>query len=217
VKDGPDKPFLDLYFESEQEGFVVGSYGLIFHTRDGGESWQCRMDSTENPDGLNLYAIEMAGGKFYIAGEQGLFLISEDGGASFHQMQTPYSGTYFDMYASPAGELVLVGLRGNAFWSADGGQTFTKSQVESEVSFTKVTWCEHGILVFANQGGELLESRDKGRTIRVIRGIHRLNTVSSLVSTPSADHDHFVMTVGHGGAIPVKLPSQNTGNEGGPS
>ncbi|MGD9217045.1 MAG: YCF48-related protein, partial [Desulfobacteraceae bacterium] len=76
AKDGPDKPFLDLYFENDRVGFVVGSYGLIFKTEDGGVTWKCLMDSVENPSGLNLYAIHAAGEAMYIAGEQGLFLVS---------------------------------------------------------------------------------------------------------------------------------------------
>jgi photosystem II stability/assembly factor-like uncharacterized protein len=33
---GADKPFLDVWFADENNGYVVGAYNLIFHTRDGG-------------------------------------------------------------------------------------------------------------------------------------------------------------------------------------
>jgi photosystem II stability/assembly factor-like uncharacterized protein len=215
VEDGADKPFLDLYFESDRVGFIVGAYGLIFKTEDAGATWKCLMDSVENPDGLNLYAIQAAGDAMYIAGEQGLFLVSRDGGASFQQVSTPYFATYFDLYAYPTGELLLVGLQGNAYWSADQGQTFSKSDVEAGVSFTVVAPCEHDVLLFANQGGMLLESRDRGKTIQVL-DIPRLDPVSSLVPLPSTDHDdHFIMTAGYGGAVRVQLPSADAGDKGG--
>jgi photosystem II stability/assembly factor-like uncharacterized protein len=209
LEDGPDKPFLDLCFKNDREGFIVGAYGLAFKTEDGGKSWKCLMDSIENPDGLNLYAIQAAGDVMYIVGEQGLFLVSRDGGRSFQQVSSPYFGTFFDMYAYPTGELVLVGLQGNAYWSADEGQTFRKSEVDAEVSFTRVVRCEHDLLMFANQGGMLLESTDRGKTIRVL-DVPRMNPVCSLVQMPSADHnDHTVMTVGYGGAVRVRMPSDS--------
>jgi photosystem II stability/assembly factor-like uncharacterized protein len=214
VEDGPDKPFLDLYFKNDREGFIVGSYGLVFKTEDGGESWKCLMDSVENPGALNLYAIHAAGDDMYIAGEQGLFLVSRDGGQSFRQVQTPYFGTFFSVYAYPSGELVLAGLQGNAFWSEDHGQTFTASKVDIPVSFSKVVACAHDVLLFANQGGMLLESRDRGKTIHALDV--RLNPVSSLVQMPSEDHEnHVIMTAGYGGAVRVQLPSKDAGDKGG--
>jgi photosystem II stability/assembly factor-like uncharacterized protein len=214
VKDGPDKPFLDLYFKNDREGFVVGSYGLIFKTEDGGVTWQCLMDSVENPDGLNLYAIHAAGDAIYLAGEQGLFLVSKDGGDSFRQVATPYFGTYFDIHAYPSGELVLAGLQGNAFWSTDQGETLHKSEVDAGVSFTNVTLCRQDILLFANQAGMLLESRDRGRTIKVI-DVPRLAPVSSMTMIPSSDNNQrTVMTVGFGGAVGVQLPASKESDKG---
>ena len=214
VKDGPDKPFLDLYFENDRKGFVVGSYGLIFQTEDGGVTWKCLMDSVENPQSLNLYAIRAAGDAIYLAGEQGLFLVSKDDGDSFRQVATPYPGSYFDLYAYPSGELVLVGLQGNAYWSADQGATFHKSEVDAGVSFTNVTQYRQDILLFANQAGMILESRDRGKTIKVI-DMPRLAPVSSMAMMPGADHDQqTIMTVGFGGAVRVQLPASGKSDKG---
>jgi photosystem II stability/assembly factor-like uncharacterized protein len=214
VKDGPDKPFLDLYFENDRVGFVVGSYGLIFKTEDGGATWKCLMDSVENAQSLNLYAIRAAGDVIYLVGEQGLFLVSKDSGGSFRKVATPYHGTYFDLFAYPSGELVLVGLQGNAYWSADQGETFHKSEVDAGVSFTHVTQYRHDILLFANQAGMLLESRDRGKTIKLIDA-PRLAPVSSMVMMPSADHNqHTIMTVGFGGAVRVQLPASKESDKG---
>jgi photosystem II stability/assembly factor-like uncharacterized protein len=214
VKDGPDKPFLDLYFVNGRVGFVVGSYGLIFKTEDGGVTWKCLMDSVENPESLNLYAIRAAGDAIYLVGERGLFLVSKDGGGSFQQVATPYPGTYFDLFAYPSGELVLVGLQGNAYWSADQGETFHKSEVDAGVSFTFVMQYRHDILLFANQAGMLLESRDRGKTIKVI-DVPRLAPVSSMAMMPIAvNGQHTIVTVGYGGAVRVQLPASKEGDKG---
>ena len=40
VEEGADKPFLDVYFFDEQNGLVVGAYGLIFANAEGGKIFQ---------------------------------------------------------------------------------------------------------------------------------------------------------------------------------
>jgi photosystem II stability/assembly factor-like uncharacterized protein len=210
VSDGADKPFLDLYFKNDREGLVVGAYGLIFQTTDGGESWQCLMDRVENPRGLHLYAIRTFKNNLYIAGEQGLFLASVDMAPSFRQMPTPYSGTYFDLMVTSSGDIVIVGLRGNAFWSSDQGTTFNRTKVPVEVSFTAVGRLEDGTLLFANQAGMLLASRDGGRTMEMT-AIPRLAPISAFIPTGNGD----LITVGYGGAIRVQLPSPGSKHKGG--
>jgi photosystem II stability/assembly factor-like uncharacterized protein len=209
MEDGPDKPFLDLYFKNEREGIIVGSYGLVFLTEDGGATWTCTMDRVENPGGMHLFAIHVADGIIYLAGEKGLFLVSSDNGSSFRKVETPYFGTFFDVQSLPSGEIVLVGLRGNAYWSADQGQTFTKSNVllnaVVEASFADAVMLPDGRLLFANQAGILQESRDQGRTIIPVQ-TPPLGSVGSILPMG----DNVIMTAGIGGAIRVQLPSSDS-------
>jgi hypothetical protein len=51
---GPDKPFLDLCFVNANEGFVVGAYGLILRTADGGKTWEPWFDRATTRPSLNL-------------------------------------------------------------------------------------------------------------------------------------------------------------------
>ena len=203
VEDGPDKPFLDLYFYNDLEGYIVGSYGYIFRTDDGGATWKCLMDRVDNPDGLNIYTIHVVDSTIYLAGEQGLFLASKDNGNSFQRIETPYEGTYFEMEASASGGIALVGLRGNAYWSEDNGKTFNKSVApEGSASFSDVARLEDGVLLFANQAGILMESRDQGRTIVTVDS-QRLAPISSILPMGNGN----IMTTGYGGAVRVQLPS----------
>jgi photosystem II stability/assembly factor-like uncharacterized protein len=210
VADGADKPFLDLCFKNDQEGIVVGSYGLIFGTRDGGRTWHCLMDRLDNPDGLNLYAIRAAADTLYISGEQGLFFLSEDAGNSFRRIETPYAGTFFDLAPISARDVVIVGLRGNAFWSDDQGRSLHQTKVPVEVSFTAAGQLGDGTLIFANQAGMLLNSLDGGRSIQPM-DIPQLPPISAMVPLS----DGSLMTVGYGGAIRVQLPDSGANKSGG--
>lgn len=166
AEDGPDKPFLALYFDDAASGFVVGAYGLAFRTGDGGVNWTAWSGRFDNSDGLHLYAIRRIGTALFAAGEQGFLARSTDGGDSFERLETPYRGSFFTLAAPAAGGFVIAGLRGNAYWSTDGGTTLSKSDVASPVSFSATAGLADGALLFVNQAGQMLVSRDGGRSMQ---------------------------------------------------
>jgi len=164
VADGPDKPFFDLYFENARTGYIVGAYNLMFRTDDGGATWQPWQAHVANPKGFHLYGIRAAGGALYIAGEQGLLLRSTDRGARFVPMESPYKGTWFGLVAAQDGPVIAFGLRGNAFRSDDGGRSWHKVDTGTQAAIAAGTELADGALVLVSQGGDLLVSRDHGRS-----------------------------------------------------
>jgi photosystem II stability/assembly factor-like uncharacterized protein len=163
VEPGPDQPFLDVWFENEQTGYVVGSFNLIFRTTDGGKSWEPLYHSTENPEGLHLYGIRGVGGELYIAGERGLLLHLDRSTGRFSALASPYKGTYFGIVGKP-GTLVVYGLRGNAFRSHDAGKTWEKAETGITTGITSGTLLSDGRFVLVSQGGQILVSADNART-----------------------------------------------------
>ncbi|CAM4055986.1 WD40/YVTN/BNR-like repeat-containing protein [Ectopseudomonas alcaliphila] len=161
VADGPDKPFLDLYFQDARVGYLVGAYNLILRTADGGQSWQSWMQHLDNPQALNLYAISAWRGDLYIAGERGLLLRSSDGGEHFAALPSPYEGSFFGLLAARDG-LLAYGLRGNAWWSEDGGASWQALATGVESALAGALELADGRLLLAGQGGELLAAEPGG-------------------------------------------------------
>lgn len=159
LSDGPDKPLLDVFFKDEQNGWVVGAYNLFFETSDGGKTWRSAMLRLDNPKAMHLYAIRVHGAQMYIAGEQGLLQRSDDNGASFRALASPYQGTWFSMAVVPQG-LLLAGLRGNAFFSRDQGVTWRAITGAPPVSFVASTVLRDGRVLLANQAGQLWTTLD---------------------------------------------------------
>jgi photosystem II stability/assembly factor-like uncharacterized protein len=210
VTDGPDKPFLDLLFESDKTGYVVGAYGLIFKTEDGGATWKSWMGHVDNPRGMHIYGIVEQGNTMYLAGEQGLFLKSADHGNKFTSIDTPYKGTFFTLTLLPTGEIILGGMKGNAYRSTDQGRNFKKVEVPVPVSISAATMMSDGTLLFANQGGMLLVSQDKGVSMRP------LPSVSLPPIAGVADEGHgILLTVGYGGVIPVPVGTMMAAGQSG--
>lgn len=161
--EGPDKPFLDAWFENESHGFVVGAYNLILETTDGGRTWHSWFDRVPNPRFMNLYSIRPASGGLYISGESGVAFRLDAASMRFDAVPVDYRGSLFAVV--DAGDAVLVGgLRGNVFRSEDGGTTWQK--VDSGLPATIVGGASPGpgTVVLADQGGHLVRSSDGGRT-----------------------------------------------------
>ena len=164
--EGADKPLLDVWFENEQVGYIVGAFNLIFHTEDGGKSWTPWMERTDNPSALNLYAIRPAGGELYIAGEQGLLLRLDRAGDRFLAIPTPYAGSFFGILGKP-GTALVFGLRGNVFRSVNGGASWSPVETGLPVSITAGTELADGRLALLSQAGHLLLSSDDGATFQL--------------------------------------------------
>ncbi len=162
---GADKPFLDVWFADENNGYVVGAYNLIFQTRDGGKNWDAWFDQTDNPKLLNLYAIGWAGGDLYIAGEAGLVLKLDPAAKRFRALATPYSGSYFGVVGDKTAVLVF-GLRGNVYRTEDGGKTWAKIDAGLPATIVSGITLASGAIALADVGGRIAVSTDGGRTFK---------------------------------------------------
>lgn len=173
VELGPDKPFLDVWFADEREGFVVGAYNLILHTADGGRTWDSWFDATDNPKLLNLYAIRPVEGALFVVGEGGLLLVRDKGAQRFRALGSDYKGSFFGLLAlvpaagasSPLHDGVLAfGMRGHALLSHDQGAHWRALDTGLTASITAGEATADGRVVLVDQSGSIAVSRDGGET-----------------------------------------------------
>nr|WP_315392642.1 YCF48-related protein [uncultured Duganella sp.] len=162
--DGPDKPFLDLYFQDANTGFILGAYNLLLRTADGGKTWTPWQGRVPNPKSLHLYGMGAAGGALYLVGEQGSLFRSLDGGDSFEALASPYKGSYFGLVTARGGEVVVFGLRGTAYWSGDKGDSWRPVDTGTQQTLSAGIELGDGRLALLSQGGDVLLSADGGRS-----------------------------------------------------
>ena len=161
TEEGADKPFLDVWFENDRVGYIVGAFNLIFRTDDGGQHWSPWLDRTDNPSALNLYALRPVGSDLFIVGEQGLVLKLDPAAERFNAIPTPYNGTFFGITGKP-GAVLVFGLRGNAYRSVDGGTSWNKVDLGLPLSITASTVTADGRIILLSQAGHVLVSVDDG-------------------------------------------------------
>ncbi|WP_284617686.1 WD40/YVTN/BNR-like repeat-containing protein [Aquabacterium humicola] len=157
----PENPWLDCWFADARTGFVVGAFGDIQRTSDGGASWQDAKASVDNPKGLHLYAVRGIGADVWIAGEQGLLLKLDREAQRFKAVELPYKGTLFGIVGNERA-LLVHGLRGSALRSTDGGRSWQAVATGLQVGLPAATLDAHGRFVLVSQAGHVLVSADDG-------------------------------------------------------
>lgn len=148
-------PFLDLWFGEGGEGLLVGSFGLILHTNDGGKTWEPWIEHADNDKRFHLYGVSASGKQVFIVGEQGLVLKLDRQQGRLVKVATPYNGTFFGIDAAP-GRLVAYGLRGNAYLSRDDGRQWDKVETGIEAHIVAAVNAGDGRLLLVSQAGHVL-------------------------------------------------------------
>ena len=112
------QPLLDLWFANRVSGIAVGAYGAYFTTNDGGRHWSVskfaprrraagnarrRMPAEDElPPDHHLNRIVGVGPRLYVAAEGGQLFRSDDRGASWRALPSPYEGSFFGPCRSAA-------------------------------------------------------------------------------------------------------------------
>lgn len=152
---GADKPFLDVWFANDQEGFIVGAFNLIFRTVDGGKTWEPWFDRIDNPKRLHLYAIRGQGAHVYVVGEQGLVAMLDKSGQRFESIRSPYPGTFFGVLPSETGA-VVYGMRGNAFRIDEKGASWQKLETGVSGGLTSAARLASDRFALVSTAGDVL-------------------------------------------------------------
>jgi len=134
-RSGPSLPYLDVWFEDAQRGFVVGSFGMIAATDDGGQTWTPWMHRIDNDEALHLNSIRGIGGNIFIAGEHGSVLKLDRARQHFMTTSTDYAGSFFGITGNRS-TLLAYGLRGTAYRSEDSGISWQAVEIPSDSTLT---------------------------------------------------------------------------------
>lgn len=169
---GPSRPMLDVWFKDETTGWVVGSYGQIFETRDGGQKWTLIAHRLDNPDFRHyngLYGDST--GLLLIAGEAGRIYRSTNFGESWERLDTGYNGHFYGtaVTRNAAGEptVFAYGFAGNVYRLGPGAKEWWKMSSPSKESIVQALALKDAIL-FVDQKGRLIKTDPAGTALTMV-------------------------------------------------
>src|SRR5262245_56564849 len=117
-------------FPTDQEGWMVGELGRIFHTTDGGATWERQDAHTRRP----FLAMSCRDARTaWIAGKEGIVYATKDGGTTWTQLNTGSPRHVFTLEFPTAQRGHGGGDFGTMIHTEDGGATWAVSRIPDEV------------------------------------------------------------------------------------
>lgn len=178
--------WLDIWFADESNGFVIGAYGNIMKTENGGKNWQdisSTIPISEELGSPHLYAFEKTEqDDIFIVGEFGSIFRSNDNGNNWETIPSPYEGSFFGIIILPKETLIVFGLRGHIFRSEDNGMSW--QEIESPIT-TGLMGGKHtddGAIILTGNSGNILKSNDNGQTFALTTRENRYS-ITNLTAT----------------------------------
>lgn len=196
-----DAALTAVSFADAQHGWATGHWGVILHTRDGGEHWTVQRSdvTTDRP----LFALKFLDARHGVAvGLWSLVLRTDDGGAHWHPVQMPVPErakkadlNLLGLFSDARGRLFATAERGMLARSDDQGLTWTYLSTGYTGSFWTGLALADGGLLAAGLRGSLYRSGDDGRSWS------RIDTQSKSSITALAQSGAQVVGVGLDGLL----------------
>lgn len=183
MKKEQDVGYNGVFFTDSLHGWVIGEFGTILYTSDGGKTWKPQLckdiappedeEATMIMPMPTLYSINFKDKKRgFIAGIEGILLVTEDGGMKWKKIPTH---TKFSIFRTTfQGEKGwAVGAEGNYLVTSDGGKTWQYVEETIKMKF----WLQgvsfrndkDGFAVGAR--GTVVHTEDGGNTWKFLSGI----------------------------------------------
>jgi photosystem II stability/assembly factor-like uncharacterized protein len=194
-----EKPLLDVWFADARTGLAVGAYGGLLATSDGGGTWTPR--TVHGKDDFHLNQIAAAAGALFLAGEAGHLYRSDDKGATWRPLPSPYEGSFFGLLPRTDGSILAFGLRGHLYRSSDGGRSWTPIVTGTEETLTCALALGSGRFVVGGLAGTLLWSEGAGASVRKQDLSDRKAIVALAQARPGT-----LLLFGEGGVRRVEVP-----------
>lgn len=200
---GPSRPLLGVWFKNNLEGLAVGSFGQIFGTKNGGESWAYLGARISNPDNFHFNGIAMLiDGRLVITGEQGKIWLSKDRGMSWNSLDTGYEGYIYGVVSIPkTSKLIAYGFAGHLFQADFEGRSWKPLPKLTNKSLISAIASDNNITIFSGDRRQLV-SRDGGQTFKVEQ-LPQGKPIAALL--PVASPEPALLVGGIGGLSLLKI------------
>jgi photosystem II stability/assembly factor-like uncharacterized protein len=152
-------PLYNAFCLSAQEAWVIGYYGNVFHTADGGRSW------TKQETGVDvaLYGIHFTDRKRgWVCGSYGTLLATQDGGETWSQQESGSEKPLFDIGFVDVTNGIVVGHFGTVLRTYDGGVHWQDISMKEDMSLNALDFVDGSTGWVVGEFGTILRTDDFG-------------------------------------------------------
>jgi photosystem II stability/assembly factor-like uncharacterized protein len=190
LPDAGSDSLLDVQHLGGDHFIAYGAFGLYLDSTDGGRTWQRRTilsgesaggeskastgdEGDEGDEYLDegfdrhISRVVQVDSTLLLVAESGTLARSDDGGATWTQLESPYQGSFFGALRIQDGSVLVYGMRGNVYRTSDLGATWQKVELGTTASVMGGAQLEDGRILLVGNAGLLALSRDGGRTLEL--------------------------------------------------
>jgi photosystem II stability/assembly factor-like uncharacterized protein len=175
------------------QAWVVGKYGLILHTIDGGRNWEKQTSGTTQTLAAVSFADDRVG---FVVGTGGTILTTSNGGLSWAAIQNPTRDYLLGVQALDKNKVCAVGAFGTFLSTSDQGRTWKKYEFpwerlmspiakefggKIEPNLNSVHFITPEIGWTVGEFGLILHTRDGGRTWALQRSGSKLAPLFAVI------------------------------------
>ena len=213
------QPLLDVLCNGADR-IAVGAYGAYFVSTDYGATWTERKFDPQKPapakeagkgaaapeeepldEDFHLnHIVAASGSRLYIAAEAGHLYRSDDAGATWRELPSPYEGSFFGVLPLNGDSVLAYGLRGHLFRSDDGGLHWREFETNTEAMLNDAVRLPGGTVVVVGLSGAVLVGRDDGVRFLLLQQSDRKGLSAVLQIGPAS-----ILTVGEAGLKVIPL------------
>jgi photosystem II stability/assembly factor-like uncharacterized protein len=141
----------NLFFLNRNIGWIVGEFGMVLKTSDGGRTWTTQRAGPDLPELYSVVFTDSATG--WAVGQAGSLIYTADSGATFRQIDV----THEDLFS-----IALKGLHGiivgnhRVFLTRDGGSTWLPGKVLAGSTWLSQVALESSSAVAVGSGGAIV-------------------------------------------------------------
>jgi len=148
---------LCISFVDNENGWIGGQFGKIWHTKDGGKTWILQKTHTrENIS--DIYFVDKKNG--WAVGYNGLILHTEDGGKRWIKQKSPLKYFWKAVYFKDRKHGWIAGEMGTILGTDDGGRSWKVLITGDDIIFHTITFSPDGHGWASGEFGVIYASKD---------------------------------------------------------
>lgn len=145
---------------------AYGAFGMYFDSADAGRTWK-RVTLFDPDFDRHISDVIRVGKTLLMVAESGTLARSDDEGATWTAMTSPYVGSYFGAVTTTDGTVLAFGMRGNVWRTTDLGTTWQKIPLNTTASLNGGRVLSDGRILLVGNSGLLALSKDGGQTLEL--------------------------------------------------
>lgn len=161
--ESPDFVALDVAFDSEDRGYIVGADGFLIVTSDGGETWSRQtLPNRYRPSDLNAVAVTPAGRALLVSSEGNVYRQGDDGDDWEALGQVSYRSLNGILMLSDGDKWLVYGEGGEIYESADAGANWQQVESVSRAPYFAGRVLTDGSVVLGGGSGVVVKRTPSG-------------------------------------------------------